>query len=48
VLIVSSLEPLTGTAIAGVVLHEVLSLHTLMGALLITAGAFAVSKTRLP
>jgi drug/metabolite transporter (DMT)-like permease len=48
VLVVASLEPLAGTALAGVILKETLTLHTLAGALLITAGAIAVSKTNLP
>lgn len=46
VLIVSSLEPLAGTVIAGVLLHEALSPLTLVGAVLIMAGAYRVAKVR--
>lgn len=46
VLIVASLEPLVGTALAGLILHEALSPFTLVGATLVLAGAYGVARAR--
>lgn len=44
VLIVASLEPLVGSLIAGLFLHEALGYLTLLGALCIMAGAYGVAR----
>ncbi len=46
VLVVASLEPLVGTLIAGLILHEALSYLTAAGALCIMAGAYGVARSR--
>jgi drug/metabolite transporter (DMT)-like permease len=46
VLVIASLEPLVGTLIAGLLLHESLSYLTLIGALFIMAGAYGVARAR--
>jgi drug/metabolite transporter (DMT)-like permease len=45
VLIVASLEPLVGTAVAGLVLREGFSYLTLIGAVFIMMGAYGVTRT---
>jgi drug/metabolite transporter (DMT)-like permease len=47
VLIVASLEPLVGTAMAALILGESLSHLALVGAALIVLGAYGVARTRL-
>ncbi len=46
VLIVATLEPLVGTALAAVILREAYSYLTLVGAVFIMIGAYGVTRTR--